>query len=59
MNDALYQLYMNREVAQEECLRVSPDPNEFLRMIGEKPSEELEITPVEKSGRPAMRRMGS
>ena len=26
MNDALYQLYMNREVAQEECLRVSHDP---------------------------------
>ena len=24
MNDALYQLYMNREVTQEECLRVSP-----------------------------------
>ncbi|MGH7586362.1 MAG: type IV pilus twitching motility protein PilT [Gemmatimonadales bacterium] len=56
MNDALYQLYMNREVAQEECLRVSPDPNEFLRMIGEKPTEELEITPVDKSSRPAMRR---
>jgi twitching motility protein PilT len=25
MNSSLYQLYMNREVAQEECLRVSPD----------------------------------
>ena len=23
MNDALYQLYMSREVAQDECLRVS------------------------------------
>ena len=56
MNDALYQLYMNREVAQEECLRVSTDPNEFLRMIGEKPAEELEITPVDKPGRAAMRR---
>jgi twitching motility protein PilT len=43
MNDSLYSLYMNREVAQEECLRVSPDPNEFLRMIGEKPMEEQEI----------------
>ncbi len=40
MNDALYQLYMNREVTQEECLRVSPDPNEFLRAIGERPLEE-------------------
>ena len=35
MNDALYQLYMSREVAKDECLRVSGDPNEFLRMIGE------------------------
>ena len=23
MNDALYQLYMNREVTRDECLRVS------------------------------------
>src|SRR6195256_493181 len=30
LNDALYQLYMSREVAVEECLRVSGDPNEFL-----------------------------
>ena len=35
LNDALYQLYMSREVTQEECLRVSGDPNEFLRLIGE------------------------
>jgi twitching motility protein PilT len=34
LNDALYQLYMNREVAAEECLRVSGDPVEFQRMIG-------------------------
>jgi twitching motility protein PilT len=34
MNDALYQLFMAREVSEEECLRVSGDPNEFLRMIG-------------------------
>jgi twitching motility protein PilT len=34
LNDALYQLYMSREVSDEECLRVSGDPNEFLRMIG-------------------------
>ena len=40
MNDALYQLYMSREVTQEECLRVSPDANEFLRAIGEKPMDE-------------------
>ncbi|MEO7712986.1 MAG: type IV pilus twitching motility protein PilT, partial [Gemmatimonadaceae bacterium] len=34
MNDALYNLYMSRDVTEEECLRVSHDPNEFLRMIG-------------------------
>ncbi|MDQ6888622.1 MAG: type IV pilus twitching motility protein PilT [Gemmatimonadota bacterium] len=37
LNDALYQLYMGREVALDDCLRVSSDPNEFLRMIGETP----------------------
>jgi twitching motility protein PilT len=34
MNDALYQLYMAREVTLEECLRVSHDPTEFQRLIG-------------------------
>ena len=33
--DSLYTQYMSREVALEECLRVAPDQNEFLRMIGE------------------------
>jgi twitching motility protein PilT len=40
MNDALYTLYMNRDVALEECLRSSHDPNEFLRMIGQSPEED-------------------
>jgi twitching motility protein PilT len=40
LNDALYQLYINREVAKEECLRVTPNPNEFLRMIGDAPTDE-------------------
>ena len=34
MNDALYQLYVAREVSEDECLRTSSDPTEFLRMIG-------------------------
>ena len=34
LNDALYQLYIAKEVSEEECLRVSGDHNEFLRMIG-------------------------
>jgi twitching motility protein PilT len=40
MNDALYNLYMSREVALDECLRASHDPNEFLRMIGQSPEDE-------------------
>ena len=33
--DSLYIQYMSREVSLEECLRVVPDQNEFLRMVGE------------------------
>src|SRR6476469_2322464 len=40
LNDALYNLYMSREVVLDECLRVSGDQNEFLRMIGESPLDE-------------------
>ena len=40
LNDALYQLYMSREVTDEECLRVTGDPNEFLRMIGRVPLDD-------------------
>jgi twitching motility protein PilT len=50
MNDALYQLYMGREVTQEECLRVSPEPNEFLRAIGEKPMDEPDSSLNERGG---------
>ena len=60
MNDALYQLYMSREVERDECLRVSGDPNEFLRMIGEKPLEEQEMGSMSsmdsKGGKSALRR---
>ena len=34
-NDSLYSLYITDEVALDECLRVSPDPSEFRRMVGE------------------------
>jgi twitching motility protein PilT len=37
MNDALYQLYVSRQAALDECLRVSNDPNELLRMTGQQP----------------------
>ncbi|MBM4193319.1 MAG: type IV pilus twitching motility protein PilT [Gemmatimonadetes bacterium] len=39
LNDALYQLYMAKEVDKDECVRVSSEPNEFLRLIGESPME--------------------
>jgi len=34
LNDALYQLYVQRQVTLEECLRVTSDPNELKRMVG-------------------------
>ncbi len=46
MNDALYQLYMSREIVKDEALRVSPNPAEFLRSIGETPIEEQAIAAV-------------
>jgi len=45
LNDALYQLYMAREVSKDECLRVSGNPNEFLRQIGEPAMDEKEPGP--------------
>ena len=48
LNDALYQLYMSREVTKDECLRVTSKPNDFLRSIGEAPAEDKEIpTPAQ------------
>jgi len=49
MNDALYQNYVQRHVTRDECLRVSPDRNEFLRMIGEKPMEEQAIQSMDRT----------
>ena len=40
MNDALYQLYVNRMVSADGCVRSSGDPNEFLRMIGQGPLDD-------------------
>src|SRR5690348_1363453 len=45
LNDALYQLYMSREVTKDECLRVSSEPNEFLRQIGEPVPDDREGIP--------------
>ena len=46
LNDALYQLYMSREVTKDECLRVTSKPNDFLRSIGETPPDEREGSPA-------------
>jgi twitching motility protein PilT len=35
MNDALYQLYIQGEIALEEALNTTSDPNELQRMVGE------------------------
>jgi len=53
LNDALYQLYLGREVAKDECLRVSANPNEFLRMIGEPPQDEREPAAGQPQAAPA------
>ena len=42
-------------MSREECLRVAPDRNEFLRMIGE-PPEQLGAAPAEKAAAPMARR---
>jgi twitching motility protein PilT len=48
LNDALYQLYMAREVTKDECLRVTSKPNDFLRAIGEAPADDKDIpTPAQ------------
>jgi twitching motility protein PilT len=56
LNDALYQLYMAREVTADECLRVSGDPTEFQRMIGQLPDDDGSGKPAPAKpapGRPA------
>ncbi len=56
LNDALYQLYMAREVTADECLRVTGDPTEFQRMIGQLPDDDgsgKPAAPKPGAGRPA------
>jgi twitching motility protein PilT len=54
MNDALYALFMSRDVTEEECLRVSHDPNEFLRMIGK--ADQADGKPQSPNGQVAGKR---
>ncbi|MBL0170174.1 MAG: type IV pilus twitching motility protein PilT [Gemmatimonadaceae bacterium] len=50
LNDALYQLYVTRIVTADECVRSSSDPNEFLRMIGKGPGEDVSGAAPERRG---------
>jgi twitching motility protein PilT len=45
LNDALYQLYVTRQVSADECTRASGDANEFLRMIGKPAADDPTPTP--------------
>jgi twitching motility protein PilT len=40
MNDALYQLYVTKQVTADDCLRSSSDQGELMRMMGMQPSED-------------------
>ena len=44
--DSLYQLYVTRQVSADECLRAASDPNEFLRMIGKSPGDDMKSGPT-------------
>ena len=54
LNDALYQLYLGKQVNAEECLRVTSHPNEFLQMIGRQPGEEAPTGPRTQAVPPSM-----
>jgi twitching motility protein PilT len=45
MNDALYQLYMSKTVAFDDCLRASHDPTELMRMCGMTPDDKGGVQP--------------
>ena len=40
MNDALYQLYVTKQVTADDCLRASSDQGELMRMMGMTPTED-------------------
>ncbi|HYW32072.1 MAG TPA: type IV pilus twitching motility protein PilT [Gemmatimonas sp.] len=60
LNDALYALYVSRQVSADECLRVSGDKNEFLRMIGKPPMEDMPSSspPPSRNGERALASAG-
>jgi twitching motility protein PilT len=57
MNDALYQLYTNREIGIEEALRVSTDAVELARMCGVTVDQDGDIVGADKAGqKPVLKR---
>src|SRR3954468_3786842 len=49
MNDALYQLYVTKQVTADDCLRASTDQGELMRMMGMVPSEDgRSVAPAKK-----------
>ncbi len=59
MNDALYQLYVNRVVSADECMRSSGNPNEFLRMIGKGPADDMLNAAHPSEGTPSGSRLAA
>jgi hypothetical protein len=47
---------MNRDVALDDCLRASHDPNEFLCMIGQSPEDDGTKKPAGMAGSATARR---
>jgi twitching motility protein PilT len=45
LNDALYALYMSRDITLDEALRVTNSQEEFNRMIGREPEAEQKPAP--------------
>jgi twitching motility protein PilT len=56
MNDGLYNLYMSKTVALEECLRASHDQAELMRMVGISPENDTPGKPQSTAAAGAGRR---
>jgi twitching motility protein PilT len=56
MNDSLYNLYMSKAVALEECLRASHDQAELMRMVGISPENDTPGKPQSTAAAGAGRR---
>jgi twitching motility protein PilT len=52
LNDALYQLYLNKQITADEAVRVTSHPNEFLQMIGRPQLDEAPTGPKQQAAMP-------